>query len=293
MGVALKGEKLALATQNEVVVFKGSSPLAPTYPKQPMTYDSLYVPRSVYYTGEIDIHDLEWINDEIWAVNTRFSCLSKINQEFSFEPVWQPSFISSLTPDDRCHLNGLAVEDKKPKYVSVLGISDQAEGWRDSKLNGGAIIDVDSNSVLVDGLPMPHSPRIYNGKLYALLSATGELIEVDRQTGTFKVLKKFNGFVRGMDRIDDYLFIGLSKIRETSSAFADMPIAKQSVFCGVVVLYLPTMSVTGYMKYENSVEEIYDVKILPNVRRPGILSHEAPEHRLALTTPDTTFWAHA
>jgi uncharacterized protein (TIGR03032 family) len=124
-----------------------------------------------------------------------------------------------------------------------------------------------------------------------LLSATGELAEVDVKTKTYKVLKQLDGFVRGMDRIGDYIFIGLSKLRQTSTAFADLPIAKRSVFCGIVVMHIPTTSITGFIKYENSVEEIYDVKVLPGMQRPGILNHEKPDFRMAISTPEKTFWA--
>ena len=262
MGMAINEAKMAIATQNEVVILKNTPQLAPNYPKQPNTYDALFVPRSVFFTGEIDIHDLEWVDKKLLAVNTRFSCLSLINDDYSFEPVWKPSFITKLTPDDRCHLNGVALQNSKPKYVSALGKSDESGGWRANKLTGGIIMDVDTNEIVAANLPMPHSPRIYDGKLFVLLSATGELVNIDVQSGNYNVVKKFNGFVRGMDRHGDYLFIGLSKIRTSSSSFADMPIAKKSIFSGVVILHLPTNGIVGYVKYENSVEEIYDVKII-------------------------------
>jgi len=83
----------------------------------------------------------------------------------------------------------------------------------------------------------------------------------------------------------------LSKLRQTSQAFADLPIAQRSIFCGIVVMHLPTASIVGFIKYENSVEEIYDVRVLPGMQRPGILNHEKPEFRMALSTPDKTFWA--
>ncbi|NER00221.1 MAG: DUF4915 domain-containing protein [Cyanothece sp. SIO2G6] len=40
-------------------------------------------------------------------------------------------FVSALTPDDRCHLNGIAVFKGKPKYVSAFSRTDIAQGWRD------------------------------------------------------------------------------------------------------------------------------------------------------------------
>lgn len=291
MGMALKGDKMALATLNEVIVMANNKELAITYPRQPQVYDSLFIPRSVHYTGELDIHDLHWTSKGLLAVNTRFSCLAYINDNFSFTPFWKPDFITNLTPDDSCHLNGLAMEGDTPRFVTVLGKTTTPQGWRNTKATAGCLIDIHTNEILVENLPMPHSPRIYDQKVYVLLSATGELAEVDIKTKSYKVLKQLDGFVRGLDRVGDYIFIGLSKLRQTSQAFADLPIAKRSIFCGVVAMHLPTASIAGYIKYENSVEEIYDVKVLPGMLRPGILNLEKPEFRRALSTPTKTFWA--
>lgn len=290
MGLALMGNKMALATINEVVVLCNDTELARTYPKQAGVYDGLFIPRATYYTGEADIHDLHWTPKGLLAVNTKFSCLAYINDTYSFSPVWKPDFISSITAEDRCHLNGVALKNDLPTYVTVLGKTNTPQGWRESKATGGCLIDITTNEIVVENLPMPHSPRVYGNNLYVLLSATGELAEVDVKGKRVNILKQLDGFVRGMDRIGDYIFIGLSKLRQTSTTFADLPIAKRSIFCGIVVIHLPTTSIAGFIKYENSVEEIYDVKVLPGMQRPGILNHEKPDFRLALSTPQKTFW---
>jgi len=293
MGLAVSGDKLAIATKEEVVVLVNSPSLAAAYPDQPQTYDGLYVPRATYFCGEIDLHDMDWGNDGLWAVNTRFSCLALIDDSYSFKPQWQPTFITKLTPHDHCHLNGMAMADGKPLYVSALGITDTAEGWRENKAAGGVLIDVSSDEIILNKLPMPHSPRIYDGKLYLLLSATGELVYVDQNKGSYEVITRLSGFVRGLARYQDYLFVGLSKLRQKSSAFRDLPIAKKSLFCGIVVVYLPKGNIVGHIKYENSVEEIYDVQVLPELTRPGLMSPAKSTHRLALVMPKETFWAKA
>jgi uncharacterized protein (TIGR03032 family) len=291
MGIAVEGNKIAVATKNEVVVFADSPAHAPGYPESPNTYDHLYIPRSTYYCGDTDTHDLIWGKPGLMAVNTRFCCLSVIDDDYSFKPLWKPSFISELIPEDRCHLNGLTLQDGLPKYVSALGDTNTAQGWREKKKDGGILIDVPTGEIVCRGLAMPHSPRIYNDKLYTLLSATGQLICVDTKTGKYDVVNEFDGFVRGLARCGDYLFVGLSKLREKSSAFADLPIAKKSLNAGIVVVYLPMGSIVGQIKYESSVEEIYDVQIIPNTRRPGMMSLAKETHRRAIVTPDSTFWA--
>lgn len=291
MGLALRQNHMAIATRDQVVILGNVARMAPNFPKQPGTYDSLFLPRALYFTGETDIHDLMWVSDELWAVNTQFSCLAVIDSDCSFKPFWKPYFISSIEPGDQCHLNGVAIENNKARYVTALGKTDSPEGWRKNSSGGGILMDIEKNSILAENLAMPHSPRIYDGKLYVLLSANGELAEVDPNNGQLQIVKTFPGFVRGMDRAGDYLFIGLSKLRETSSSFRDLPIADKSLFAGIVVMHLPTGSITGHIKYETSVEEIYDVKILNGLRRPGILSPEKGERKMAITTPDADYWA--
>jgi uncharacterized protein (TIGR03032 family) len=291
MGMALMGDKLAIATKNEVQVLASSKALAINYGQNKGAYDAIYLPRATYYSGEIDLHDMAWGNEGLWAVNTRFSCLSLINDDFSFENKWAPRFITDQTPDDRCHLNGMTMQNGKPKYVTALGTTDAPKAWRENIQGGGVIIDVDSKEILTSGLPMPHSPRLYNGSLYCLCSATGELIKVDQKTGKYDVVCKMQGFLRGMCLHNDILFVGLSKLRQNASTFRDLPIARESIFCGVVAIHLPTGNQIGYIKYENSVEEIYDVQFLPGVRRPAILNTLTDEHRKALVTNTDAYWS--
>lgn len=290
MGLATDAYRLAIATEAEVVVLANAPDMAPNYPPKPNVYDGLYLPRTVYYTGQVDLHDMAFGRDGLLTVNTRFSCLARLSHDYSFEPFWQPAFISELGPEDRCHLNGVAMHQGLPRYASALGQTDTPEGWREGKERGGVLIDVASHEIVAAELPMPHSPRLYDGQLYVLLSATGELAVVDIDTGRYEVVKSLNGFVRGMARHGDYLFIGLSKLRHNSSAFADLPIAEKALFCGITILHLPSGSVVGQIKYESSVDELYDIKVLPGMRRPNVLNHTKDEHRTALITPQRNYW---
>lgn len=290
MGLATDERRLAIATQDEVLVLANDPNMAPNYPPKPRVYDGLYLPRVTYYTGQVDLHDMAFSNQGLITVNTRFSCLAKLSHDYSFEPIWQPDFISRLTPEDRCHLNGVAMQVGEPVYVSALGLTDVAEGWRDAKERGGVLIDVASQQMVAAELPMPHSPRLYDGQLYVLLSATGELAQVDVNTGRYTVVNRLEGFVIGMARQGDYLFIGLSKLRQNSSSFRDLPIAEKAKHCGVVVLHLPSGSVVGQITYAASVDELYDIKILPGLRRLNVLNHLKEDHRIALSLPNAGYW---
>lgn len=290
MGMAVGGSRLAIAARDMVVVLANAPQLASGYPRNPNTYDALYVPRAVYFTGELDLHDMAWGNEGLWAINTRFSCLSLINDQYSFTPRWQPPFITELTPEDRCHLNGLELVDGEPRYVTALGTTNSGGAWRENRLQGGVLLDVPSGETILQGLPMPHSPRLYDGRLFVLLSATGELVEVDPANGSYTVVSQLPGFARGMTRQGDYLFIGISRVRQRH-IFSNMPVAKLEPFAGIVVVHLPSGKLAGSIRYLNSCEEIYDVQVLPDCRRPNILAPDTPQALEGLALPNAGYWA--
>ncbi len=111
----------------------GTQTASPNYPLHLHHYDALWVPRSVHFCGELNIHDMAWGEDGLVGVNTLFSCLFRLDEAFSFVPVWKPPFISGLASEDRCHLNGLVLASAagESAYATALGVSDEPEGWRE------------------------------------------------------------------------------------------------------------------------------------------------------------------
>ena len=176
-------------------------------------------------------------------------------------------------------------------YVSALGKGDSRQAWRENIIEGGIIIHIPSNEIIVDELAMPHSPRIYDGKLYLLLSAKEQLICVDRATGTYEVVAEIPGFVRGMAKYDDFLFIGTSKLRKNSSTFKHLEIAEKADKAGVTIVHLPTGTITAQLTYNASVDEIYDIQVLPNIIRPNIMNTYGELHLDAIQLPNGGFWA--
>jgi len=294
MGIATDPvkDKIALACKDEVMVFSNSQGLAEFYPNAPKRYDALYMPRVTYHTGPLDIHDLYFgENNELYAVNTLFSCIIKVNDDYNFTPFWKPKFIDKIVSEDRCHLNGMAMLNGKPKYATAFGTGNTHQSWRENVTTTGVIIDVETNEIILEGLGMPHSPRIYNGELYVLLSATGELIHVNVEEKSYDVVYKIEGFVRGMDLHKDYLFIGLSKLRKNSSTFAKLDFADAANEAGIVIIHLPTGSLAGKLTYQSSLDEIYDIHILGDKKRPNIMNTIRPEYKTGLMTPESTYWA--
>jgi uncharacterized protein (TIGR03032 family) len=294
MGIAFTEtdkNSLALACKEEIIVFANSPELGYHYPNKPSIYDSFYVPRMTYHTGPLDIHDLRWGNGNLFAVNTLFSCIVSFDSFYNFVPYWAPSFITKLLPEDRCHLNGMVMINGKPKFATAFGKYDTAQGWKEKVGSGGLLIDIEKNEIILENLPMPHSPRFYRGELYLLFSSTGELVKVNSSMGTYEIIAHINGFVRGMDFYKDYAFICLSKLRERSSSFGKLGISDTDSFAGISVIHLPTGTCVGEIKYQTSVEEIYDIQILPGKIRPNILNTIRPEYKAGISMPGNSFWA--
>jgi uncharacterized protein (TIGR03032 family) len=111
MGIAVKGGRLAIGSQKTVWELHNMPALARKLEPEGK-HDACYLPRSIHISGDIDIHEMAYASDdELWLVNTRFGCLCTLDPAHSFHPRWRPPFLSAYAPEDRCHLNGLAMVD--------------------------------------------------------------------------------------------------------------------------------------------------------------------------------------
>lgn len=237
------------------------------------SYDRVFVPRMGYLTGDLDIHDIsvDAARRPIF-VNTRFCCLATVDEQCSFTPLWKPPFLSKLCPEDRCHLNGLAMQEGKPKYVTVCAESDVTAGWRDFKRDGGRVLDVETDEVVAAGLSMPHSPRLHAGKLWLLNTGAGEFGFVDLATGRFEPIVFVPGFARGLTFFKGYAIIGLSKPRNNERTFQDLPLdglfaAKGCApVCGFQIIELASGACVHWGRLEGAIHELFDVVALPGVR---------------------------
>ncbi len=252
-------------------------------------YDRLYLPQLGYTTGDLDVHDMAVdANGQLVFVNTLFSCLATLSQTHSFRPLWKPPFISKLAAEDRCHLNGLAMEDGRAAYVTAVSQSNVADGWRDHRASGGIVIDVNSNEIVLTGLSMPHSPRWHQGKLWLLDSGSGFFGYADLDAGCFVPVCFCPGYLRGLSFHGDFALVGLSKPRhnKTFSGLAldaNLKSRNAEPRCGVQVIDLRTGDAVHWLLMEGLVDELYDVVALPGVRRPMALGFKTDEIRRVLS----------
>jgi uncharacterized protein (TIGR03032 family) len=271
MGVAVGTDRLAVAGKGQIWSLDDHSELAPRIDPAGR-YDRCWLPRSSTVVGEIQCHEIAWAGTDgdepdLWIVNTLFSCLAGLAPRYSFVPRWRPPFVSQLAPEDRCHLNGLAMRDGTPAFVTVMAATDEPGGWRKARNDSGLVLDVPSGEAVTAGLAMPHSPRWHEGGLYVLNSGLGRLERVDLATGGREAVAAVPGYARGLALHGGLAFVGLSKIRETA-IFGGAPIAAyhDELRCGVGVIELSTGTTVATLQFDNGVEEIFDVQAVPGVR---------------------------
>ena len=284
--------RLALATRHDIVILADAPLLAPDYLEtQRGRYDALYLPRASHHTGDINVHDLAFGRDGLWLVNTRFCCLAHPSDAYSFVPVWKPPFVSEIVPEDRCHLNGLALIDGRPKYVTCLGETDVVGGWRAGKATGGCVVDVESNQVLARGFAMPHSPRWHDGKLFFLNSGAGELCVLDVRSGRHEVICALPAYLRGLGFAGPYALVGMCQIRE-KHIFGNLPVQTRhpKLLCGVNVIDLRSGRSVAMLEFTRGCQELFEVQFLPGVRRPMILNLQKDATRDAFTAPQFSYW---
>lgn len=286
MGLALDRGRLAMGTKTQVWEFRNQPDVGRKLEPKGRN-DACYMPRSVHYTGDIRIHEIAWGEKDLWIVNTRFSCLCTLDRDHSFVPQWRPPWVTGYSPTDRCHLNGLAMYNGKPRWVTALGQTDHAGGWRDNKASGGLLWDIPGKQIVAKGLSMPHSPRWYQDKLYVLESGKGSISTVDPKTGQVETIATLPGFTRGLDFAGPFAFVGLSQVRETAT-FAGLPITESSEprYCGVYVVDLRTKQIAGFLRFEGAVQEIFAVQVLPNQIHPEIVTDNIEAISNSFVLPD-------
>ncbi len=270
MGIGVGPDRLAISGGHQIWTLRSMPQLVPQL-EPAGKFDSCYLSRSSVFTGPIDTHELAWSGDELWVVNTLFSCLCTANPDFNFVSRWMPPFISELAAEDRCHLNGMAWDAGRPRFVTAMSETDTKEGWRPDKAHSGCVIEVASGRVVARGFAMPHSPRWYQGHLWLLDSGCGQFLRLDPATGLKDIVGDLPGYTRGLAFHGNYAFVGLSKIRETST-FGGVPLAtrRESLKCGLAVIDMTTRACIATLEFKSGVSEIFDLQVLPGTTCPAI-----------------------
>ncbi len=254
-------------------------------------FDRLYVPRNAQTTGDLDIHEIAvGEGGSVVFVNTKYSCLATLDPVHSFKPLWRPRFIGNLAPEDRCHLNGLAMRDGRPKFVTAVSRSDVVDGWRERRHEGGVIIDVETNRIVTEDLSMPHSPRLANGKLWVLDSGRGYLCRVDEASGKIERVAFCPGFLRGLSFWRHFALVATSLPRDSSFRGLELDdnikARDGEPRCGAFIVDTRNGDILHWIRFDGAVRELFDAAFIPGVRAPMCVGLASPEFRTLITMPD-------
>ncbi|MGE0256481.1 MAG: TIGR03032 family protein [Alphaproteobacteria bacterium] len=236
-------------------------------------FDAIYLPQMAWTTGDIDIHDISTDRHgrPVFA-SALFSCLATTASKASFSPLWRPSFVSALAPENRCFLNGVAMADGRPRFATVAARTDSEGAWRDKMRGEGCVIDIDSGEVVAWGLTMPRSPRLVGDRLWLLNSGRTELGFLDLRRGNWEQVLTLPGYPRGLTIVDQWAVIGLSATRDTVADGGE-----GEAVAGIVVADLFKGEIAHRLTIDAPVREINDIALLPGVRRPGMVGFRSPE----------------
>jgi uncharacterized protein (TIGR03032 family) len=273
-GLALNQQQMVLSSKHQLLIFERVYEIR-NLEGQKEDFDFCFSPRLAHICGDVQGHEVAIIKGVPHFINTRFNSICVPSQKFSFEVKWKPKFISEIVPEDRCHLNGFAVEAEKIKYLTCLAKTNIKDQWREHKRDGGVIIDYANSEIVSSGLSMPHSPRLHLGALWVLNSGKGQLEKVDIKNGQRSVVAKLPGFLRGLTFVDNYAFVGLSLIREKKT-FGGLEIEAQAknLECAVYCIDLRKGSLAGFIRFTKGVEELFDIQVLPGAKKPNVIGFE-------------------
>jgi uncharacterized protein (TIGR03032 family) len=292
MGLAVSpdAQTLMLATQYQLLRFDNVVPKGAVQGE----HDALFAPHVAWITGDVDAHDVAIARDgRPVFVNTLFSCVAAVSDGHSFRPLWRPPFVSRLAPEDRCHLNGLALQNGTPRYVTVVGRSDVADGWRDHRAAGGMLMDIRDNAVLLGGLSMPHSPRLHDGRLWLLNSGAGQFGYYDGVAKAFVPVAFCPGYARGLAFVGRYALVGLSLPREERT-FQGLPLDRALAErgaeprCGLLVIDTTSGDTVAWIRLEGIVRELFDVAVLPGIRNPAAIGFMSDEVKRVISVDEHT-----
>ena len=270
MGLDVDGPRMLLATRHQVIELANAPLLAYEFLEgQPGRYDALYLPRVAHYTGDLNVHDVAFGADGLWLVNTRFSCLASPSRDYSFVPRWRPPFISEVVPEDRCHLNGLAMEGGRPRFVTALGETDVVGGWRERqgrwRRRDRRPSEPGRPARAAHAAFAPAPRRVRSGCSTRARGSCGGSTSTRSVTRSFAACRAiFAALLRRTVAL-----VGLSTIRE-KHIFGGLPVQQRypKLRCGVAVVEIRTGRQLGLFEFTEGCTELFDVRFLPESSAP-------------------------
>ena len=269
MGLAIAADRIAIGGGPQIWYLQ-SMPALARYIQPAGKFDSCYVTRSSHVTAEIHSHEMAFAGPQLWFVNTLFSCLCTLHPQMSFLPHWKPQFVSAMAPEDRCHLNGLALENGRPRYVTALSQTDTAQGWRPVKAHGGVLIDVPGNAIVRTVCRCPTPPGC---------TRAGSGCSIPGPPG-------WSPSTRAADRSRPWPSSRASRVGSPSRALTPSSVCpgsanrppletcpsrkRDELKCGMAVVELASGKIASLFEFKEGIHEIFAVEVLGGTACPAI-----------------------
>ena len=93
-----------LARCQEIVEFRNQPEVAASL-NPPNLNDAVLMPAHIHVTGDIRVHEIGWVGEDLWLVNTLFSMLCTLDHDYSFVCTHQLSYSSPPMLFDRTYRN--------------------------------------------------------------------------------------------------------------------------------------------------------------------------------------------
>lgn len=267
MGIAINGHRLALVVREHLLLYRRG---------ESKTNEFRLVRK--HDTGKVDAHDIAFGRRGVYFANTRFNAIARTSSAKKFAIAWQPPFIEKIVRGDRCHLNGLGMQNGVPKMATAFCATGHKGGWRElNRFTGGVMIDVEHNQTVIDGLCMPHSPRWHSRRWWFCNSGHGLLSAYDPVANRHDEVCELPGFTRGLSLVGDHALVGLSKIRPKH--ILDAPPVRQRhehLMAGVALVDWRAGKMIGSLEFISGGNEVYEVLFLPNIRKPTFKAAPPP-----------------
>lgn len=243
--------------------------------------------RSRFFPGCLYIHDLAFVEDNLYANAVGQNAVVRLNADGSYKRVWWPKCIETkdgpVFGQNFIQLNSIAVSTSiKDAYFSASSekISSRRPGHKNYPVDKqGVIFSARTRQPVVRGLTRPHSARLESStgseRLWVDNSGYGELGRVE--DGKFISVTRLPGWTRGLAFCQKVAFVGTSRVIPKFSQYAPGLDVNASI-CAVHAVDIKSGKVLGSMIWPYG-NQIFSIDWLPRRHSGGFPMRIASKSR--------------
>jgi uncharacterized protein (TIGR03032 family) len=223
---------------------------------------------SQFYPGSTYMHELAFINNQLYANSVGTNSIIRFNNNDSYDRVWWPKCIEILDENKRfaknyLQLNSIAAGDTiNNSYftASVSRIEKYVPGDIKFPVNkNGVVFSGKTREPIASGLTRPHSAKLYNEIVWVDNSGYGEFGNIMNQS--FNPIIKLQGWTRGLFIKENIAFVGTSHILSRYKSYAP-GVDYNKTNCGISAIDLKTSQIIASMIWPYG-NQIFSIEGIP------------------------------